>query len=173
MSLTFEFDLTEREHIRAARILSLRQPTTRRILAFLALCLLVLIAYHGVQSLRGYGAFPLMALAGWAAIALGLAVVYYAPSTTVRSLRKNNRAAAGLHVYDVTERGLEMRAEGASGAIEWPGILEVYESRDFLFFYFSSEWAHFLPKRAVAPATLPMLRESLRRWVGTRAHLRQ
>ncbi len=71
----------------------------------------------------------------------------------------------------MTPDGLEMRSPGATGSLQWANVAEVYESREFLFFYFSAAWAQALPKRVIPTGTLSSFRAALRDWAGARVHV--
>jgi hypothetical protein len=87
-------------------------------------------------------------------------------------MRRSNRGAAGPHVYTLTDTGLEMSAPGITVTLKWENVVEVFESRDFLLFYFAASWAQLLPTRVVPQESFPSLRTALAQWLGAKAHLR-
>lgn len=171
MSFTFEFEVAEDEHVRASRAVAFRRPATKGVLAFLVAAAVVVSALFAGGVLGALQDCWLILLTAWAALVGGIAGSYAAPKSVVQNLRKNNRAAAGPHVYNLTDAGLEMRSPGAATSLQWANIPEVYETREFLLFYFSAGWAQLLPKRVVPADALVSLRAALVEWVGPRARL--
>jgi YcxB-like protein len=167
---TFEFEIGQAEQVRAARVMLFRQRSTKVLYAFLFLCLLIFVVAEILARFAGRERWPwgiplLLLVASIAAI-----VGYYSPIETIKNIRKSNRAAAGPHVFTLTDGGVEAVSPGARGTIEWPNFAEIYESKESFLLYFSKGQAVLLPKRAVPD--VPSLRRAFRRWVGERARLR-
>lgn len=171
MSFVFEFELPSGEHVRASRLISLRRPVTKvMVTASVVAAFMGTAAFATEQSFGAYDPTFLLAL-GWCfPISVG-AGLFIGPPVQVRALRQNNRAAAGPHVYKLTDAGLEMSSPGATATLTWANVVKVVESREFFLFYFAKSWAQVLPKRVVPQESLPSLRTALTQWVGSKARL--
>ena len=171
MNFVFEFELPADEQVRASRLISLRRPITMVMAAASVLAaLLGTVAFATDQAWGAYDPQFLLAL-GWCFPMSVVAGLFIGPPVQVRALRKNNRAAAGPHVYRLTDSGLAMSSTGATASLTWDNVVRVVESREFILFYFAKSWAQLLPKRVVSPELLPTLRSALTQWVGARARL--
>jgi len=167
LNYTFEFELDEGEQVRASRVVAFRRRAMKATLAvFAAIAILATLAF-----VSGLIESVFVLVLGWGCLVGGLAGAYAAPKSAVKSLRKNNRAVAGPHTYVITPDGLDMRSLGATSTLQWANVFEVYESREFLFFYFAAQWAQVLPKRVIPAETLVPLRSAIQGWAGARAHL--
>jgi hypothetical protein len=171
MDFSFHFQLEQSEQVKACRIMYHRRWSTRAVYGMFGI-LLVLVSALYVRDLwrRGEGWTVGVVVVGLACLA-GVTAAYVSPYFMVRNLRKNNRAAAGPHTYQLSATGLNATAPGATTSIEWANVAEAYETRDFFFLYIAKGMAILLPKRAVTAAQLPSLRSSLRSWIAERAHL--
>ena len=167
---TFQYELGQREQVRACRVMYHRRRDAKLTYAFLLTCLMVAFGFH--FYLRAHGREPwgpglVIVVAG---VLAGLTVAYTSPYWLVRNLRKNNRSAAGPHVFTMSEDGLATKSPGMAGSIEWANICEAYETREFLFFYVSKGMATVVPTRVISTAELPALRSAMHEWLGERAH---
>ena len=171
MDFTFEYSVDQREQVRASQIMYHRKWSTRAVYAFF---LLLLLTGPGLYlrdlALGRRGWLAGMAIIVTAAVA-GAGASYLSPYWMIRSLRKNNRSAAGPHRYHLHPTGIDVTSPGASATLEWANIVEAYETPEFLFFYFSKSWATMLPKRVVSADELLHLRTALRGWLGDKARL--
>lgn len=171
MSFAFEFDLPADEHARASRLLNLRRPVTKMMIGgSVVIALIATAAFARGIAWNGYDSQFLLAL-GWCLPVSVVAGLIVGPRAQVRALRQKNRGAGGPHVYTLNDKGLEMAAPGATTTLTWDNVVEVFESREFILFYFAATWAQVLPKRAVQRDLMPSLRTALRQWVGARAHV--
>jgi hypothetical protein len=171
VSFVFEFGLPADEHARASRLINLRRPVMKMMIGgSVVIALIATAAFARAIAWNGYDPPFLLAL-GWClpvGVVVGLIV---GPLVQVRALRRKNRGAGGPHVYTLNDAGLQMSAPGATATLTWDNIVEVFESREFILFYFAATWAQVLPKRAVRQDLLPSLRTALEHWVGAKAHV--
>ena len=171
MSFTFEFQLDPREHVRVCRTVHLRRYATAYMI--IAVGLVAVVGLHVlVVALGGKGWPPGTALVSLIAL-VACAAMYFGPRHAVREMRLNNRAAAGPHVYELTDTGLRLSSPGVASSVEWANVVEMHETTEFLFFYVSNNQAVVLPKAAVGLQALPSVRTALKAWVGARARLQE
>jgi|688.fasta_scaffold802347_1 hypothetical protein len=173
VNFVFEFESARREHVRASRVISLRRPIIRTLLAMSVLAALAATLAF-LMGPTWIGRVPSFLLGlGWFLPVGVLAGLIIGPEVQVSALRRRNLAAAGPQVYKLTDSGLEACSTGVTTTLKWDNIVEVVETREFFLFYFAASWALFLPKRVVPQESLPLLRMSLAQRVGARARLRE
>ena len=166
-SFTFHFELATDEQVRASRLINLRRPVIKSMLAgSVALGLAATGAFVTGVAWPFQDASNLVL--AWCIPVGVLAGLFLGPQVQVQALRRRNRTAAGAHVFSLTDAGLNMSSLGASATLQWENVVEVFESREFILFYFASSFAQVLPKRVVPQESLPSLRAALAHWVGKR-----
>ena len=170
MTFTFEYELDNAEHVRAARVMFNRRRDTKLTYAFLAFCLVFVAAAHfWLQSRGREGWLPGLIIMAIAMVG-GIAGLQMTPSSTVANMRKNNRSIAGPHVIALGADGLKGHSPGVASSFEWANITEAVETKEFVFLYISKGMAMFIPKRVIAGEDLARVREALHEWIGDRAH---
>ncbi len=173
MTFRFEFLLDEREQVRASRVMHHRRWSTRIAYGSLALLGLVGVPVYLEAVASGRNVPSIVVPIGLAGLAGAFGVLYMGPHTSVRALRKSNRAAGGPHVYTFDDIGLHIVSPGAQTSIDWANFIETHETKDFILFYYAKSWAALLPKRVLASGELEAFRLAIRGWLGTRASLGQ
>ena len=171
VSFSFEYQLDQPEQVRASRVLHHREWSTRAMYGIFVVLFLIAVGLYVRDPWLAQTGAVLGLITIVAAAPCGAVAVYMSPYWMVRSLRKNNRAAAGPHRYSLHDRGLDISSPGTTATIEWANIVKVHETREFLLLYVSARWATLMPKRVVSAEELPRLRAALHGWVGERARL--
>lgn len=92
---------------------------------------------------------------------------YRIPSIAVRAARKGLPAPDGPFTWVVDESGCRWDGPNGAVALRWSAIVKVRETADVFLLFVSANAAHFLPKRAVAAADIPRLRDLLARATAT------
>ena len=115
-----------------------------------------------------------------ASILLGIAVVCFLvavyqywgrPLLTARRMLRDDPCAKDGIQHLVSADGFGVRTGAITVDIKWSHIRKVVETKDFVLYYYTRSTAYFTPKRVIPEADLPILRSSLKQWVGERATL--
>ncbi len=95
----------------------------------------------------------------------------WAPRLMARSVARNDPSVKGVIHHRIAEDGLHIRTDVAAVTLTWSHILQVVETPEQFLYYYAPRTAYYTPRRAIPEGTLEGLRDSLRRLIGSRAHL--
>jgi len=163
----YTYDWNAAEHRRAVRWMTwarLRRPLFRvvRVVLYVFLALVALVAIG--MALDGYTREPIEL--GVLALLVGALVLWFPWLTAALITWRTGRTDPNVH-HPMHQRfdavGLHVSCRTAETMLRWDGMQRVVETPRFLFFYYSSQLAYYLPKRVVDD--LPELRASIAEWL--------
>jgi hypothetical protein len=151
ITMKFEFTPTFTEHYLATLAVILHSPVQ----FILSLCLpatgFLIIVLHATHQ-----EWP----SPWESFIV-LCCLLFTPVTTlinVALFRSRNKTVHSIHQFTINEEGIKIAGPAFEVFLKWPAILMVRETGPFLLFFFGSQLAHFVPKRALSPTDLEHLK---------------
>jgi hypothetical protein len=84
---------------------------------------------------------------------------------TVKRQLRSNPMLGGPQSFALQEDGLAMENRAGSALVRWPTLLRVVESPEYFLFYYTRQFAYFLPRAAIPSSELQLVRDRIRRSV--------
>ena len=97
--------------------------------------------------------------------------MWYSPWFYVKGNLKGHTQAFSPQTWSFEPTGLTVQTSASKGSVDWTVVLRVVEDGRFIYFFVSEGMAHIVPKRALEPEALTLLRRHLSQWLGPRAEL--
>ena len=160
------FSLTREDYVHAGRAMLHRKPGMRAFYMLMALCTVIFIGAN--LSARGgprYGRLALQ-LAGTIGV---VCFVWYSPWFHVRGNLRSHTQAFAPQTWVFEPTGVTIHTPASKGTFDWSAVLKAGEDRRFIYLFVSEGMAQVVPKRALGPEELSLLRDNLRQWLGARA----
>jgi len=130
--------------------------------------LTVAMGTHTLGEAAAAGGLWVSVLACWGLAFVGFPLLRY---WNAQGVTRDNPALRGTCEFEFGPDGLVTRTGITESKLGWEAVLEVVETDKFLLFFFSRQCAYFLPKRAIPPDELPVLRGFLRQQASSATRL--
>ena len=157
------------EYVRAVRAISRNMAGRHRLTVLVWLGVGLSVALLAFRPLVQPGILP--ALLWLVLLVLLIYAGWVAPWLTARTVQREDPCANDELRHIVSEDGFGVRSRTVSLDVSWDHIVKVVETDEFFLFFYTKRVAYFTPKRVIPVADLPLLRASLRKYLGAKAHL--
>lgn len=173
MSVSTTFDFDAAEHYRATRVVNSRSSMRYVTWGFVALSPLML-AWSVLPRLGEAPTGDLLVSAlPWLLLpAFWLVVIPMLQRRGAHKLSTRDPSVRGPQTRIVDAEGYHSRGNGVSVDVPWHAMTRGVEVEQFFLFYYSKQFAYYLPKRVLAPADIVTVRALMRERLQDRAEVR-